>query len=122
VVIALKQTPPLVHNLRAEYDALTGCLTVDRETLASLERITRTAVRDDASLLSPVESLGERARAEYERGYQAGLERHKTQGRSSTRKLEKSAAWIRLRQQPIYARPKIAGRREEHRRRRERGW
>ena len=73
VVIALKQTPPLVHNLRAEYDALTGCLTVDRETLASLERITRTAVRDDASLLSPVESLGERARAEYERGYQAGL-------------------------------------------------
>jgi hypothetical protein len=74
VVIALKQPPALVNSLRAEYDAMAAALTIAPNTLATLERIVRIPVRDEAGLVSLVENLGERVRAEYERGYKAGLE------------------------------------------------
>jgi hypothetical protein len=74
VVIVLKQAPALVRALRAEYDAMAAALTIAPATLATLERIVRIPVRDEAGFVSLVESLGERVRAEFERGYKAGLE------------------------------------------------
>jgi hypothetical protein len=53
---------------------MAAALTIAPATLATLERIVRIPVRDEAGFVSLVESLGERARAEYERGYKAGLE------------------------------------------------
>jgi hypothetical protein len=74
VVIALKQAPTLVRSLRAEYDAMAASLTVAPETAARIERIVRAPIRDEGRLVALIESLGERLRGEYERGYKAGLE------------------------------------------------
>jgi hypothetical protein len=53
---------------------MAASMTIAPETLESLERIVRIPVRNEAGLVSLVQTLGERVRCEYERGYKAGLE------------------------------------------------
>jgi hypothetical protein len=72
-VIELKQPPAVIRRLRAEYDLMAGCLTLDRSTLEALAKVLRGQPRDQANLVEMVAALSERVRVEHERGYAAGL-------------------------------------------------
>lgn len=72
-LIALKQTPAVIRNLRIEYDSMAACLTIGQESMDRLSIVLRIKPRDEAHLLELVAGLAARAEQEYERGHQDGL-------------------------------------------------
>ena len=72
-VISLKQAPAVVRDLRAEYDAMVACLTIDGSSLETLAKVLRNRPRDAAHLVEIATALAELAQREYQRGYDDGL-------------------------------------------------
>jgi hypothetical protein len=73
VVIALKQPPALVRNLRSEYDVLAASLTVTPASVAHIAQVLEAPIPDEAQLVLLIADLRERFGQEYQRGYDAGL-------------------------------------------------
>jgi hypothetical protein len=69
VVISLKQSPAMIRALRAEYDAMAGCLTLPSETMSLISKISCRTVGDASDVLKLIDSLRAERDAAYEQGF-----------------------------------------------------
>jgi hypothetical protein len=73
VVIGLKLEPPAVRRLRAEFDSMTGSLTLESAMLQAVGKLLGTVPKDGTNVVALVTALVEKAGSEYRRGYADGL-------------------------------------------------
>jgi hypothetical protein len=72
-VISLKQSPAVIRQLRADFDAMAACLTLGPASLDRLAEVLRTRPKDEQHMVELVSELNGRLRHEYERGHEDGL-------------------------------------------------